>query len=112
MKAWIVRENDKFCCTVVFAENREKAKTEALKTECCEYADYTKISARRFPEADSQYRGQSEMDWNDPNDRLFLVKEAGFYCEYIEPECCKKCSAKDYCDIYEDSFEKLRSEQK
>lgn len=25
MKAWVVREKDEFCCTVVFAETRGKA---------------------------------------------------------------------------------------
>ena len=36
MKTWLVRENDEFCATVVFAETRGKAKAAALYTECCD----------------------------------------------------------------------------
>lgn len=111
MKAWIVREKDEFCCTVVFAESRGKARAAALSTDCCEDVYFTDIEVRRFPIADSQYKGRLEMDWNDPKDRLFLVKEAGFQCEYVEPYCCEVCSAKDYCYLYQDSLEELREEE-
>lgn len=35
MKAWLVREKDEFCATVVFADTRGKARAMALLTECC-----------------------------------------------------------------------------
>ncbi len=111
MKAWLVRVRDENWCTVVFAESRGKARAAALSTDCCEDADFTDIEARRLPIADSQYNGRTEMDWDDPKDRLFLVKEAGFYCEYVEPYNCEKCSAKEYCDLYQDSLEELREEE-
>ncbi len=102
MKAWIVKEKDEFCCTVVFAENRNKAKKLALSTQCCEDVPYIDIKAIRCPEADKQYRkGKTEMDWDNPNDRLFLVKELGLYCEYVEPPYCEKCAGKEYCDSYQ-----------
>lgn len=36
MKAWLVRERDEFCATVVFADTRGRARVMALRTECCE----------------------------------------------------------------------------
>lgn len=102
MKAWIVREKDEFFYTVVFAESRGKAKAAALSTDCCEGAEFTNIEVKRFPEADSQYNGRREMDWSNPKDRLFLVKEAGFLCEYVSSDECAVCSAKEYCDEYQD----------
>lgn len=101
MKAWIVKARDEFGATVVFAEKRGKAKSLALATQCCEHVPYIKIEARRCPEADKLYKGQYEVDWDNPDDRICLVKECGFYCECIEPEYCKKCPAKEYCDSYE-----------
>ena len=41
MKAWLVREKDEFCCTVIFAESRGKARSLAFSTECCENAEFT-----------------------------------------------------------------------
>ena len=110
MKAWIVKEKGEFCSAVVFAENRNRAKSIAQTTDACEDVEYINIEARRLPEADSQYNGRSEMDWNDPDDRLFLVKNCGFRCEYIEPYDCSKCSAKEYCEMYQDELEELKLE--
>lgn len=112
MKAWIVREKDEFASTVVFAETCSKAKSAAMKTDCCEDVPYINIEARRCPKADSQYtEGKTEMNWNDPKDRLFLVKELGFYCEYVEPYCCEKCSAKECCDPYQDMLEECENNE-
>ena len=102
MKAWIVKEKDKFCSTVVFAETRNKAKSLAKKTEACESVEYIDIEVRRLPIADSEYSGRIEMDWNDPDDRLFLVQNCDFFCEEIVPYECDKCSAKNYCMVYQD----------
>ncbi len=110
MKAWLVRERDEFFCTVVFAESRGKARALALSTDCCEDADFTRIEVKRFPEADSQYNGRFEMDWNDPKDRLFLVKNGGFRCEYIEPDMCEDCSVKEFCEDYQQYLEDLKEE--
>lgn len=110
MKAWTVREKDRFCIAVVFAENRNKAKSIAQTTDACEDVEYINIEAHRLPIADSQYKGRIKMDWNDPDDRLFLVKNCNFYCEYIEPYECNRCSARDYCEMYQDEIEERKIE--
>lgn len=105
MKAWLVREKEKFCSTVVFAETRGKAKVLALSTDCCEDARFIDIEVHREPRMDKYYvNGKKEMDWFNPKDRIALVKDCGFVCDvdYWEPEDCKTCSAKQYCNTYQE----------
>ena len=108
MKAWLVRNKDEFCATVVFAETRGKAKSIAIHTETCEDTDFIDIEVRRKPQMDKYYiEGKKEMDWFNSKDRIALVKDCGFYCdkEYWEKEDCEVCSAKECCDV---SRERLR----
>ena len=103
MKAWVVSDMDdeEGVATVVFAENRGKAKSAALSTDACAWADgFTRISCRRFPEADKQYRGRFEMDWNNEKDRLFLVKH-GWSCVEGEESDCADCPARQSCEKWE-----------
>lgn len=104
MKAWEVRDKYGECSTVVFAETREKAKSLALQTECCGDSDFCDILVCRIPGLDKYYKdGKLEMYWDNPEDRLVLVKEAGFYCvdTYEYEEYCEECIAKDYCREYQ-----------
>lgn len=99
MKAWIVNEKYETASTVVFAETRGKAKSAALNTSCCEDVNFCDIEVSRAPQMDKYYtEGKIEMDWFDPQDRIALVKECGFYCEEPIAECCESCPAKDFCD--------------
>lgn len=101
MKAWLVREKDEFCVTVVFAETRGKAKARALATECCEDCSFVDIEVRRVPQMDKYYKdGKTEMNWFDQEDRIALVKDCGFVCDYDAQDDCEICSAKEYCDSY------------
>ena len=81
MKAWLVREKDEFCAEVVFAETRGKARSLALSTDCCEDARFTDIEVHRMPHLDKYYKeGKWHFDWDNPQDRIVLVKECGFWC--------------------------------
>ena len=44
--------------------------------------------------------GKTEMEWSNPQDRLALVKEFSFRCEYVDLVNCETCSAREYCDAY------------
>lgn len=101
MKAWVVRDEYEEYATVVFAETRNKARLEAMRTDTCEDMEYLQIKPRRFREADSQYRGLREMDWEDFFDRKFLVGY-GWSCAEPDYEECASCSASDICDKYQD----------
>ena len=48
---------------------------------------------------------QKEMDWENSKDRIALVKECGFRCEYAEPYLCDDCPAKEFCSTYEEDLE-------
>ena len=60
MKAWLVREKDEFCATVVFAETRGKARALAKYTDACEDCDFIDIEVRRVPQMDKYYK---ELFW-------------------------------------------------
>jgi hypothetical protein len=105
MKAWVVREKDEFGATVVFAESRGKARAKAMSTEACEGADFCDIEVHRVPQMDKYYvEGKKEMDWCNSKDRIALVKDCGFVCDYdaFKLAHCKVCPAKQYCDKYKD----------
>ena len=105
MKAWFASVKDADCATVVFAETRGKARALARCTDACEDADFTDIEVRREPQMDKYYKkGKKEMDWENPKDRIALVKELGFRCDYsyLEWEDCESCPAKKYCGAYQD----------
>lgn len=106
MKAWLVREKDEFCATVVFAETRGKARVVALGTDACSEAEFCDIEVRRIPSVDKYYKeGKEELDWFDEDDRIILVKECNFRCEVIELYRCEDCPAKQNCDGYKDKLE-------
>lgn len=105
MKAWLVQEKDECRATVVFAETRGKARSIAMSTDACEDADFCDIEVRRVPNMDKYYKeGKVEMDWENPKDRIALVRECGFRCDYdyLDWVDCESCSAREYCDTYQD----------
>lgn len=110
MKAYLIHDKDFYneCSTIVFAENRNKAKVIAMGTDCCEDCEYIDIVAKRLPEADKLYKFKSEIDWWDVETRLFLVKELGWSCGDVSLEC-GNCAAKEYCEMYE-TYKELEAE--
>ena len=110
MKAWVVRKKEGFCATVVFAETRGKARALALSTDACEDAEFCDIEVRREPQLDKYYvEGKKEMEWENPKDRITLVKECGFTCEYTD-WYCEDCPANEYCEQYQIELEESEVE--
>lgn len=107
MKAWQVEEVYEGCAVIVFAETRNKAKYLATQyDEALQECGYAEVRARRVPQLD-KYAGDKPyvMDFELDEDKLIMVRDAGFSC--IEPEYddCEKCVAKDYCSEYQDYLE-------
>lgn len=102
MKAYIARNKYENFSTVVFAETAGKARSIAMHTDACCDAEFTDIEVRRYPKADNQYDGSSEMEWDNPKYRLFLVAECGFSCADPDYTDCKSCVAKEECDTYQE----------
>lgn len=108
MKAYSV--SDVNCNTgysyVVFAETRGKAIRHALDYCDCafEYYTWTEMRAIRKPALDRFYRGKREMDWEDMEDRVAMVRYAGFYCSdevLVGSDECVQCPAHEWCDRYD-----------
>lgn len=104
MKAWKANVDWENCSVIVFAETRGEARQMALSLLNEWYTDcrFIDVKVRRVPQADSLWLNRDYMLWDNPEDRLFLVKELGWYCEYPEYEICEDCIAKEYCDYYND----------
>ena len=102
LKAWIAQETETWSnATIVFAETRGKARSVAMHTDACEDVSFIEIYIRRVPQMDKYYRGLSEMDWFDPDDRIAMVRDAGFSCTYELDKSdldCDKCPACKWCD--------------
>lgn len=99
-KAYHAQEKDASYSTIVFAENPTKAKLAALASDCCDGADYIDIRVSRMPKADSLYKGRSEVDWDDQETRVALVRDFGWSCLETSWEC-DTCEAKPYCHWHE-----------
>jgi len=97
-KAWDAMSLED-CATVVFAETAQAAKKVAFATEVCEDADYISVRVQRFPQMDEHYRGRSEIDWDDLEDRKALVA-LGWMCSDISWEC-DTCPVKNICGQWE-----------
>ena len=103
MKAWLVRAKYGDCAEVIFAEKRGKAKSLFTLTDAYDYEGFVDIEAHRLRTVDKYYtKGKWRLDWDNPRDRVVLVDECGFQCEYVEPFICRDCSAKEYCEDYQE----------
>lgn len=103
MKAWLIRNKEENYSTVVFAETRGKAKYVAMSTDCCEDVGFLAIEAYRVPHVDKYYtEGKRELDFDNPQDRIALVRECGRCFEVWYQ--CETCSAKEYCDLYQNAI--------
>ena len=97
---------------IVFAETRGKALAYALHNCDCAFDGYgwTEMRALRKPQLDRFYRGRNEMDWNDMNDRMAMVKDAGFQCSdevtVSARECETECPAHEWCERYESMMDR------
>ena len=105
MKAWIIHDTYYYnpYSIVVFAETRGKAIVNALGEPEFSGAEYIELRATRFPDADGRYDGHSRLDWDDSEDRYFLVNH-GWQCDedYLDDDNCADCVANDICEYYKD----------
>lgn len=107
MKAWRVSVKDEFYAEVVFAETRGKARALALSLDICEDAHFTEIEVFREPQVDKYYKeGKQHLEWENPKDRIILVKECGFHCgeDWFDLNECDLCSAREYCQFFKDKI--------
>lgn len=101
MKAWIGTSKYHAGEVIVFANNRRCAKNIIFEDGIFAEDKFADIRVIRFPLADNQYRGSPKMDFNNLEDRKFLVKECGYYCDEIIDSECDKCLTKKWCYLFE-----------
>ena len=106
MKAWYVTDKNGSTdiAYVVFAETRGKAVHIAMRHDDFDWYTWNDMRATRMQKMDQYYCGKQEMDWCDMEDRVLLVREAGFFCSYDVPvtrEDCLSCPAHPWCERYD-----------
>lgn len=108
MKAWRCSENWQGYTAIVFAETAGKARYHAMQYELLgDDLDFRDITVYREHGMDKYYRGASEMDWDNDQDRIAMVQELGFSCDddAFDPDDCKRCPAAEWCGKYHDWLE-------
>lgn len=114
MKAYLVTNSiTREYSVVVFAESPGKAKALVQGTDGFEDDSFTELSAYRKPELDPFYKGHRFMDWDDPDDRVAMVRYGGYVCsdEAKEFEDCKECPAREWCSEAEDEESEAERER-
>lgn len=108
MKAYTVSDanGDVGIDYIIFAESRSKAIYYALHNcdGAFDWYEWTEMRALRRPDLDKYYKGKPMMDWNDMDDRVAMVKEAGFECSsevIVFASECEECPAHEWCARYE-----------
>ena len=111
IKCYIVEDNNNGNDIFVFAETASKARylafefhTDYFEYEYLWFKDFLRnVSVNRCKRADDHYCGRCVMDWQNPKDRVFLVREFGWRCsDELGDLECKDCPAKGDCVRYDD----------
>ena len=102
MKGWIVNTDNSEGSAIVFANTRNEAKLEALRTDGFEDERYIDLRAHRCPEIDGMENCEPKDNYglNDEN-RMILVKEYGWSCGEPIVEDCDSCVAKNHCHYFD-----------
>ena len=106
IRAFVCQEEEEWNSVVVFAESAGKARYIAICSyELGDDLRFQDVRVYRAPSLDKCYRGLNMMNWNDPQDRIAMVRDAGFQCSEADPVSCEICAARAYCDTYKDRME-------
>lgn len=106
MKAYKAYDSrDCYWSEVIYAENANKAKSNAMWSDLFYDVEYIYIRVRRIPALDNYYRGRMFLNWYNAEDRIAMVKLGNYSCS--EDYDCEmdECPAKDYCSRYEEMKE-------
>lgn len=105
MKAWQCINYYDGYIMIVYAETAGKARYIAIQSGSIgDDLEFRDVIVRREKKLDAYYRGVSEMDWYNAQDRMAIVQELGLSCDddSFDPDDCKRCPAAEWCDKYQD----------
>ena len=108
MKAWRCINYYEGYATIVFAETAGKARYIAMQSDMIgDDLEFRYVVVRREKKLDAYYRGVTEMDWYNAQDRMAIVQELGLSCDddAFDPDDCKRCPAAELCGKYQDWLE-------
>ena len=108
MKAWRCINYYDGYTTIVFAETAGKARYIAMQSDTIgDDIEFMDVIVWREKRLDAHYRGVSEMDWDNADDRIAIVQELGLSCDddIFDPDDCKRCPAAEWCWKYHDWLE-------
>ena len=102
-KAWGCCEEESGVVEVVFADTRGKAKSYFMALETFDAYRYCELRPYRQKKLDHLHRPNGYvMDWCKDEDRLPMVRDAGFSCIDVDREDCKECCARKWCEVYKE----------
>ena len=97
-KAWYIRSgSSNNCHEVVFADSADEARILARSALPGNVA-FSDVHVTRVPALDDKYVDHSVMNWDDPNDRLALMR-LGWRCSTWADDCAV-CAGRDFCEIF------------
>ena len=101
-KAWVAYNFAEDAAIVVFADTEGKARSYLMLTEIFDRYSFIDIVFCRAKDLDYLNRPDGYvMDWNNDDDRLPMVRDAGLRCRLACKEMCEECCAKEWCREYE-----------
>lgn len=102
-KAWVAYNFAEGIAIVVFADTNGKARDYLMLTEIFDRYSFIDIVFCRAKDLDHLNRPDGYvMDWNNDDDKLPMVRDAGLSCHLACKEICKECCAKEWCNKYEE----------
>lgn len=102
MKAWLCEtKGEPKAQTVIFALSRRAAKMIAYTSATFRCGvNFSELRVRRIPELDHQCFGRDEMDWENDEDRILMVRYAGMFCRDPKKNKCRACPANPECRMW------------
>ena len=106
-KAWVCSNECLDIMTeAVFADTRGKAKSYFKNMETFEDFEFCDLRPYRMQSLDHLNKPDGYvMNFLKDEDRLPMVRDAGFYCTEVDRQLCEECCAKEWCSAYEEDEE-------
>ena len=110
-KAWVCSDLEWGITEVVFADTRGKAKSYFKSMETFEDFEFCDLSPYRMQNLDYLNKPDGYvMNFLKDEDRLPMVRDAGFYCTEVDRQLYEECCAKEWCSAYEEEEEESAEE--
>ena len=105
-KAWVCSDLECGITEVVFADTIGKAKSYFKNMDAFYDYEFCELKPYRLKSLDYLDKPDGYvMDFLKDEDRIPMVRDAGFYCTEVDRQLCEECCAKEWCSAYEEEDE-------